>query len=663
MLAMPTVRSTSRLERVRRFAFAACATAAIAGALPGRGVFLTAQQPAQGSSAPARPLALEIAEATIPDLQDAMTAGRVTSAELVDGYLARIDAYDQRGPKLNTIIRLNPSARAEASALDRERAERGARGPLHGIPVLLKDNYDMVGIPTTASSLVLAGLMPGADAFQVRKLKEAGAVILGKTNLHELASGIVTVSSLGGQTLNPYDTSRNPGGSSGGTGAAVSAGFAVVGWGSDTCGSIRIPASHNNLFGLRPTKGLSSVAGILPLSHTQDVAGPLARTARDLAIALDATIGPDPADPATRILDGRPLPRFVDALDARALAGARIGVLEAYFGTDSLDAPAGAVVRAALARMGELGAQVVPLEIPMLDSLNRGAGVIDLEFKWDLADYLAGVRDAPVDSLGDILGRGLLHESLVATMTRRNAPTERNSEAYRTALARREGVRAAVVAALDRERLDALVYPTMNRPPAPVGQGQAGSNCGLSANTGLPALSVPAGFTADGLPIGLELMGRPLDDARLVGFGYAFEQAVRPRRAPRSTPALAAGSAPPVRGAPSTGPGLMPPSSSPARVDVALTLDRSAGTVGYEVTVVGVRAEDVYAVVIRREATEAEASRWRVVERISGPGVTQATGVWKPNAATMERLLAGELTVELYARGQSTALAAQKLTP
>jgi amidase len=292
--------------------------------------------------------------------------------------------------------------------------------------------------------------------------------------------------------------------------------------------------------------------------------------------------------------------------------------------------------------------------------LNRGAAVIDLEFKWDLADYLAGVRGAPVDSLGDILASGLLHETLVATMTRRNAPTERNSDAYRSALARREVLRAAVIQSLDRERLDALVYPTMNRPPAPVGQAQAGSNCGLSANTGLPALSVPAGFTPDGLPIGLELMARPLDDARLLAFGYAFEQAAKPRRAPRTTPALAAGAAPPT---PATSAGnLVPSGSIPARVDVVLTLDRAAGTVGYDATVVGVRAEDVYAVVIRREAADAETSRWRVVERLSGPGVVHATGIWKPAAATLERFLAGELTLEVYARGRTSAIATTKLT-
>jgi Asp-tRNA(Asn)/Glu-tRNA(Gln) amidotransferase A subunit family amidase len=611
--------------------------------------------PATGSGTPAQPLPpLEVAEATVSELQQAMADGRVTSVQLVDAYLARIDAYDQKGPRLNAVVRLNPNARTEAAALDRERAQRGARGPLHGIPVILKDNYDVAGMPTTAGALALAGLMPAADAFQVRKLREAGAVILGKTNLHELASGITTISSLGGQTLNPYDPTRNPGGSSGGTGAAVAAGYAAVGWGSDTCGSIRIPAAHNNLFGLRPTKGLSSVAGILPLSHTQDVGGPLARTVTDLAIALDATVGADPADPATNVLEGRPLPRFADALRGATLTGARIGVLDAYFGTDPADSVAGSVVRAALARMDELGAALVPFEVPQLDSLSRGTSVIDMEFKWDLADYLAAAADSPVDSLGDIIALGVLHEALVATMNRRNMPTERDSEAYRTALARQRALRDSVVAALDRAGLDWIAYPTVRRPPTRVGEAQPGSTCSLSATTGLPALSMPAGFAPGGLPVGVELLGRPLDDARLVAFAYAYEQGVQPRRAPPTTPPLsgAAASAPGRRfTVTAAGPGLMPGPTSRARAQASFSLDRLAQTLAYDVTVTGVPAEDVFAVVVRREVEDPAAQpRWRVVERLSGPGVLRAAGTWTLTAAMLERLDRGELYLEVFTR-------------
>ncbi|MBT6697051.1 MAG: amidase, partial [Gemmatimonadales bacterium] len=219
-----------------------------------------------------------------------MELGRASSAWITQAYLDRIAAFDQTGPAINAMVSLNPNAMAEAEALDRERADGVVRGPLHGVPIVLKDNYDTRDAPTSAGTAALSGFVPPDDAFQVGRLREAGAVFLGKTNMHELASGWTTVGSLGGQTLNPYDLTRHPGGSSGGTGAAVAASFAAVGWGSDTCGSIRLPSAYNNLVGLRPTKGLSSIDGIVPLSHSQDVGGPLARTVRDLAIALDATI-------------------------------------------------------------------------------------------------------------------------------------------------------------------------------------------------------------------------------------------------------------------------------------------------------------------------------------------------------------------------------------
>ncbi|MBI4519240.1 MAG: amidase, partial [Gemmatimonadetes bacterium] len=370
----------------------------------------------QRASSPGR---FEVFEATIPQLQAALESGRVTSVDLVEAYLTRIEAYDRGGPLLNSIIRINPNARAEARALDEERQASGPRGPLHGIPIILKDNYDTADMPTTASSLALAGLIPPDDAFQVRKLREAGAVILAKSNLHELAMGITSISSLGGQTRNPYDPLRNPGGSSGGTGAAIAASFAAVGWGSDTCGSIRIPSAHNALVGLRPTKGLSSVAGIIPLAHTQDVGGPMARTIMDLAIALDATIGPDPGDPATAALQGRTLPRFVAALDSGALRGARLGVLRELFDDPPADEEVARVVGAAIAQMEALGAEVVNVTIPELRGLLSGASVIDDEAKDDLADYLAGNPAAPVRSLDEIVERGLFHEALEATFRRR----------------------------------------------------------------------------------------------------------------------------------------------------------------------------------------------------------------------------------------------------
>ena len=256
-----------------------------------------------GAQVPAS--AFDPTERSIADLQTALSTGVVTSRQLVEAYFARIEAYDRSGPELRAFISVNPGALDTADALDRERQDGRVRGPLHGIPVAIKDNFDTADMPTTGSSIALATHQPARDAFQVEKLRAAGAIVIGKTNLHELAAGILTVSSLGGYTRNPYDPSRNPGGSSGGTGAAVAASFAAAGLGSDTCGSIRIPAAFNNLVGLKPTMGLSSRAGVIPLSLSQDVAGPLARSVDDLAIMLDATVGPDARDPATGAGRGR----------------------------------------------------------------------------------------------------------------------------------------------------------------------------------------------------------------------------------------------------------------------------------------------------------------------------------------------------------------------
>jgi Asp-tRNA(Asn)/Glu-tRNA(Gln) amidotransferase A subunit family amidase len=292
-----------------------------------------AEAPARRAPAPSRAL-FEVHEQSILDLQAALAAGRVTSRGLVESYLARIAAYDQAGPRLNAVVVLNPRAREDADQRDRERAAGGTTfGPLFGIPVLVKDNYDTTDMPTSGGALGLATLQPTADAFQVRKLRAAGAVILGKTTMHELAAGITTISSLTGQTRNPYDLFRVPGGSSGGTGAAVAASFAAAGMGSDTCGSIRIPAANQNLVGLRPTRGLSSRSGVMPLSDTQDVAGPLARTVTDVAVMLDATVGPDPDDAVTAAGGSHVPPTYRAALEAGRLKGARIGVLRTLVGT------------------------------------------------------------------------------------------------------------------------------------------------------------------------------------------------------------------------------------------------------------------------------------------------------------------------------------------
>lgn len=605
---------------------------------------------------------IEVAGASITELQEAMESGRTTSAEITRAYLERIRAYDRTGPALNAMIWMNPDALARAEALDRERAERGARGPLHGIPVILKDNYDTRDMPTSAGSLALASNLPPDDAFQVARLREAGAVILGKSNMHELASGITTIGSLGGQTRNPYDPTRNPGGSSGGTGAAVAASFAAVGWGSDTCGSIRIPAAQNDLVGLRPTKGLSSIDGIIPLSHTQDVGGPLARSVRDLAIALDATVGPDPADPATAILGGRQPASFVDALDAGALRGARVGILEAYFGEAPEERAAGEIVREAIAAMVELGADTVTVEIPDLDDLIDDSGVIGYELKWDLMDYLAANPEAPVTSLAEMLELGLVHEALVPRMHRRNEVETRDSEEYLAALAKREPLREAVEATMDRHGVDALVFPTVRTVPAVIGDPQTGSSCSLSANTGLPSVSVPAGFARDRLPIGMEMIGRRLDDHRLMALAYAFEQGTDHRREPYSTPPLVAGAAPAtvVMDVVADGADYAPPVRSDVVVDARLILEPAPSVLEFRYTVQGVAPEDVYAVVLRRPAEE---GGLLVARRLSGPGVVEAAGSFVLDAALREAIDGGEATLEVFTRAHPFGAARARLGP
>jgi amidase len=579
-----------------------------------------------------------VVEGTITDLQHAMASGRFTSVDLVRAHRARIAAYDQQGPALNAMIRLNPNAERDAATLDRERRAGRVRGPLHGIPIVLKDNYDTFDMPTSGSSLALASLQPTDDAFIVRRLRDAGAVILGKTNMHELAAGITSVSSLGGQTRNPYDPRRCPGGSSGGTGAAVAASFAVVGWGSDTCGSIRIPSAYGSLFGLRPTSGIVSRDGIIPLSHTQDVIGPLARTVTDLAIALDVTVARDTADTVTRALDGREAPRFVASLDRSALRGARLGILRNYF--SNIDSDIADTVRAAARTMGGLGAEIIEVTIPDFDSLLAASSVINYEFKWDLIDYLARVPRAPVTSLREIIDQGMHHEALDATFRIRDTVQARDSEAYRKAVTKQQLLRSRLIALMDSLKLDALVYPTMQRRPAMVGEPQAGSTCVLSSHSGFPALAIPAGFTNDGLPVGLELLGRPFSDTRLVALAYAFEQApggVR-RRAPSTTPPLIDARAP-------------APAIYTARAGSAtarLTYDAVRSELRYDVRVTPAAVPRSQGVVLQRTdapgAADARARR-RVVHRLAGPGMAAARGSLALSDIDRRALVEGRLSL------------------
>ena len=576
-----------------------------------RALFLSALAALLVSDVMAEPQRFDAFERTIPELQAAMASGETTSEDLVRQYLERIVAFDDAGPELNAMLYINPRAVEEAIALDQERRERGARGPLHDMP-------------TTASSVAMAGFIPPDDAYQVRKLREAGAVFIGKTNLHEFARGIETVSSLGGYTRNPYDPRRNPGGSSGGTAAAVAANLAAVGMGSDTCGSIRIPAANNNLFGLRPTQGLSSRDGIIPLSHTQDVGGPIARSMVDLAIVLDATVGEDPADAQTAGADAHVPATFLDSLDADALQGARLGLLTAYLRTESPYGTVSTVIRDAVATMASNGAEIIELEIEGLAELMRDTSVIDYEFTTDVEAYLRA-SNGPVSSIEQLLESGQYHEALEGRF-RRSVARAADTGEHRARLGRRTEIRRLLVETMDELGLDAIVYPSLRVEPVFVGEPQNGSLCRISAHSGLPAISVPAGFTPNGLPVGVELLARPFEDSRLISLGYAWEQRAEPRRAPQRTPSL-------LSDTPTWAFGIGAES-----MKGELRLDRPTQVLHYKLDVPGLDADDIADIKLHRS--------------VNGPviallGSDLAGSVAIPNSE-LEQLAESKLAVVIY---------------
>ncbi len=598
-----------------------------------------------GGPEPSSPPPFDVLEQTISELQAAMEAGRVTSRRIVAQYLARIEAYDRRGPALRALIGINGGALDEAAALDRERVESGPRGPLHGIPVVVKDNYDVAGLPTTAGSSALAGWHPPDDAFQVAKLREAGAVIIGKANMHELAYGLTTVSSAGGQTRNPYDPTRNPGGSSGGTGAAVAAGFAAAGMGTDTCGSIRVPSSHHALAGLRGTRGLSSRDGIVPLALTQDMGGPMTKTVTDLAIMLDATVGVDPADEVTARGRGRVPDSYTAFLTEGALEGARLGVVTWLVGSAPEDAPVAAVIRAAREAMAAAGAEVVDVELPGVPDLLEGASIIPVEFKFQLADYLRA-PGTPVKSLREILDSGLYHAAVEERYRRSERVRGLDDPDYLQALARRRPLREAVTRLMDDARLDALAYPTLRRTAAPIGSPQRGNNCALSAVSGLPAIVVPAGYAADGLPVGLELLGRAWAEGDLVRLAYSYEQLTHHRRPPASTPSLFA--APSTTAAwTASGAEAAPPVESGVTAGVRVTWTPATRQLRYAASVYGTPAGDLLFTHLHR-GVPGEVGP--VVRELSGAGVARTSGTLTLSAAERDAFESGALYFDVHTR-------------
>jgi amidase len=422
-------------------------------------LILVASVATQEASAQVRP-SFEIVEATIPKLQAALATGLVTSRDLVTMYFARIAAYDQKGPALNAISVTSPRALAEADTLDAERRAGNLRGPLHGIPIVVKDNYETIGMQTADGSSALAGWIPEDDAYLVKKLRAAGAIIIAKTNMHEFAYGILTVGSLFGATRNPYALDRNPGGSSGGTGAAVAANFASIGMGSDTCGSIRIPAFHNSLVGIRGTQGLASRTGIIPLSSTQDIGGPIGRTVTDVAIVLDAIVGYDPADPQTAASIGNVPKSYTDFLQLTGLRGARIGIVTSLLAQGPEDMEIANVVKAAVDEVKGQGGDVVEITIPGLTELlnDRFGGnlLIRYDFKFDFNSYLAAHPTTPVHSLEEVLASGKFHPLVKDNLTSSQSLDSRDSKEYLENKLKRDILRETILKSMADNRVDAL---------------------------------------------------------------------------------------------------------------------------------------------------------------------------------------------------------------
>lgn len=483
-----------------------------------------------------------IEEATIASVQAAYVNGQLTCQALVETYLARIATIDGGKSGLNAILSVNPDAMRRAEQLDADfSADPSAVGPLHGVPVILKDNFDTFDMATTGGSRVFAGAVPARDAFVVARMREAGAIILAKANLTEFAMGGTTVSSLGGQTRNPYDLFRTPGGSSGGTGAAIAANLGLVGTGSDTGQSTRSPASANCLVGLRSTRGLVSRSGIMPLSFTQDNVGPLTRTVADAARLLDVWAGHfDPDDPVTAFGTGRPPETYLASPGTQGLDGRRIGLLWDLVGTRSIHEPVNAVLDRAVADFRALGATVVGITIPRIRDLIAGTNTSVHEAAPAMAAYLQRFgAQAPFSSLAEIGATGLVHPDLKEVFEKRTcliAPLD--DLQYQVAFRKRDVLRQELMAVMAGNRLDALCYPHQMRLVAAIGEPQLERNGVLANATGFPALAFPGGFSSPtdtapiGVPVGIELLGMEYAEPILLDMAHAFERATRHRRPP-----------------------------------------------------------------------------------------------------------------------------------
>ena len=506
---------------------------------------------AAATPAPAAAKSFAFEEARIADLQAKMQSGTLTAASLTKAYLDRIEHLDKG--HVNSVIEVNPDAVAIAETLDRERKAKRTRGPMHGIPVLIKDNIDTADkMHTTAGSLALVGSKPARDSAAAQRLREAGAVILGKTNLSEWANirsshSTSGWSGRGGLTRNPYALDRNPCGSSSGSGAAASANFCAVAVGTETDGSIVCPSSSNGLVGIKPTVGLVSRRGIIPISHSQDTAGPMARTVRDAAILLGVLAGTDPADTATADADAKKQKDYTQFLDPNGLKGARIGVARKYFGfSDAVDK----LMNDAIAAMKSAGAEIVdPADLESHGKFDdTEMTVLMYELKADLNAYLAGRPDAQVKSLADVIAFNeknnekempYFGQDLFLKAQAKGPLTEKeylDALAANHKLAREQGIDGV----MDKNHLDALIAPTGG--PAWVtdlanGDHFTGGSSNAAAVAGYPNINVPAGFVF-GLPVGVSFFGRAWSEPTLIKIAYAFEQLTKVRKPPRFLPTM-----------------------------------------------------------------------------------------------------------------------------
>jgi Asp-tRNA(Asn)/Glu-tRNA(Gln) amidotransferase A subunit family amidase len=508
-------------------------------------VFGVLQLPAYGKQK-AKPFVLN--EATVESIHAAFANKTLTCTTLVKSYLARIEAYDKQGPTLLSIININPNALNEAAKLDQEyKDSKGSVGSLHCIPIILKDNFNTYDMPTTGGNVAMKNSIPPSDAFTVNKMRKAGAIILAKSNLQEFARGGVSISSLGGQVLNPYDLTRTPGGSSGGTGAAIASNFGVLGTGSDTGQSIRSPASANSLVGVRPTRGLVSRAGVIPNSFTQDEIGPITRTVKDAAKLLDVMVGYDPKDPITAFGIGKTPVSYASGLKANALKGARIGVMTNLYGKEERHAEVNKVMEQVIKTMEAKGATIIRFTLPEYDTLSPEVATSKWEAKPAIEKYFEELGiDAPVINFQQLVDSKTASPDIQKTLESELAVVNGlNNQTYKDRTLNRDKLRLAVSSKMAELKLDAILYPLQKVLVAPTGQvDQPERNGTLSNGTGFPAVTFPGGFSTPtataplGIPVGAELLSRDYSEPLLLSLAYSFEQTANKRKAPLSTPAL-----------------------------------------------------------------------------------------------------------------------------